>query len=127
MGVFKNLSCLPEFDGELEKLSKRFKTLREDLDIFIEKQLFLYHKLKIDNKGIFQITGLSIDEPKLYKAKKFACRSLPGKGVQSGIRIIYAHFEKKDKIELVEMYYKGDKENEDKHRILKYYGKGGQK
>jgi len=122
MGVFKYLSRLPEFDDELAKLGKRFKTLREDLDTFIEKQLYLYHKLKVDNRGVFQITGLSIDDPKLFKAKKFACRSLPGRGVQSGIRVIYAYFEKQDKIELVEIYFKGDKENEDRLRILKYYG-----
>jgi hypothetical protein len=127
MGVFKNLSRLPEFAEEIEKLGKRFRTIHDDLEIFIEKQLYLYHKLKIDNRGIFQITGLSIDDPQLYKAKKFACRSLPGRGVQSRIRVIYAHFEKQDKIELVEMYFKGDKENEDKQRILKYYGKGGRK
>ena len=127
MGVFKNLSRLPEFDEELGKLGKRFRTIRDDLEIFIEKQLYLYHKLKIDNRGIFQITGLSIDDPKLYKAKKFACRSLPGKGVQSGIRVIYAYFEKQDKIELVEIYFKGDKETEDKRRILTYYGKAGRK
>lgn len=123
MGVFKHLSHLHEFDDELEKLGKRFRTIREDLDIFVEKQLYLYHKLKIDNHGIFQVTGLSIDDPKLFKAKKFACRSLPGKGVQSGIRVIYAYFEKQDKIELVEIYYKGDKELEDRRRIVKYYGK----
>ncbi|GEM_PF-1434978 len=70
MGVFKNLSRLPEFDEELAKLGKRFRTIQDDLGIFIEKQLFLYHKLKIDNRGIFQITGLSIDDPKLFKAKK---------------------------------------------------------
>jgi hypothetical protein len=123
MGVFKHLFRLPEFDEELERLSKRFRTIGEDLEIFVDKQLYLYHKLKIDNRGIFQITGLSIDDPKLFKAKKFACRSLPGKGVQSGIRVIYACFEKQDKIELVEIYFKGDKETEDKRRIVKYYGK----
>lgn len=124
---FTDLFRLPEFDEEIGKLGKRFRTIEDDLNIFINKQLYLYHKLKIDNKGIFQITGLSINDPKLYKAKKFACRSLPGKGVQSGIRVIYAHFEKQDKIELVEIYFKGDKENEDKKRILKYYKKGGHK
>ena len=61
-----------------------------------------------------------IQNSKIYKAKKFACRSLKGKGVQSGIRVIYAYFEKEDKIELIEIYYKGDKENEDRERILKY-------
>ncbi|MBI4653772.1 MAG: hypothetical protein HY752_02085 [Nitrospirae bacterium] len=105
------------------KLLKRFRTLEDDLEIFILKELNLYHKLKIDNKGIFQIPGLRFENPKIYKAKKFACRSLKGKGVQSGIRVIYAYLEEKDKIELIEIYYKGDKENEDRERILRYYGK----
>ena len=125
MGVFKDIARLPEFEDDIKKLGKRFRTIEDDLKIFIEKQLYLYHKLKVDNKGIFQITGLSIDDPKLYKAKKFACRSLKTKGVQSGIRVIYAYFEEKDSIDLVEIYYKGDKENEDRPRILKYYKKGG--
>jgi len=55
--------------------------------------------------------------------RKFACRSLKGRGVQSGIRIIYAYFQEKDKIELIEIYYKGDKESEDRQRIFRYYGK----
>jgi hypothetical protein len=121
--IFNEVCRLPEFDTDLRKLLKRFKTLEDDSKIFIEKQLNLYHKLKIDDRGIFQITGLLIESPKIYKAKKFACRSLKGKGVQSGIRVIYAYFEEKDKIELIEIYYKGDKENEDRERILRYYKK----
>ncbi len=120
MEVFKVINRLPEFEDDIKKLGKKFRTIEDDLTIFIEKQLYLYHKLKIDNRGIFQITGLSIDDPKLYKAKKFACRSLKTKGVQSGIRVIYAYFEDKDSIDLIEIYYKGDKENEDRQRILKY-------
>lgn len=64
---------------------------------------------------------MQIERPSVYKAKKFACRSLKGKGVNSGIRIIYAYFENEDRIELVEIYYKGDKENENRDRILEYY------
>ena len=121
MKIFRDISRLPEFEKDMKKLIKRFKTLEDDLKVFIEKQLNLFHKLKKDNKGIFQISELKIENPKIYKAKKFACRSLKGKGVQSGMRIIYAYFEEEDKIELVEIYYKGDKENEDKKRIFKYY------
>lgn len=121
MKIFNEICRLLEFETDLRKLLKRFKTLEDDLKIFIEKQLNLYHKLKIDNKGIFQITGLPIESPKIYKAKKFTCRSLKGKGVQSGIRVIYTYFEDKDKIELIEIYYKGDKENENRERILRYY------
>jgi hypothetical protein len=120
---FHEISRFPEFERDIKKLIKRFKTLEDDLKAFIKTELNLYHKLKVDNKGIFPIPGLKFETPQIYKAKKFACRSLKGKGVQSGIRIIYAYFEEKDKIELIEIYYKGDKENEDRERILKYYRK----
>ena len=119
--IFNDISRLPDFEKDIKKLIKKFKTLEDDLKIFVEKQLNLYHHLKIDNKGIFQISGLKIENPKIYKAKKFACRSLKGKGAKSGIRIIYAYFEEEDRIELIEIYYKSDKENEDKKRIFKYY------
>ncbi len=118
MGAFTEASRLPEFEMDIRRLLKRFKTIEDDLEIFIEKQLFLYHKLKVDNKGIFQITVLPVGNLKVYKAKKFACKSLKGRGVQSGIRVIYAYDEKKDKIVLIEIYFKGDKTTEDKERIL---------
>ena len=120
METFEKISRLPEFEKDTKRLLKRFKTIEDDLEIFIEKQLFLYHKLKVDNKGIFQFTGLPAGNPKVYKAKKFACKSLKGRGVQSGIRVTYAYDEEKDKIVLIEIYFKGDKANEDKKRILEY-------
>jgi mRNA-degrading endonuclease RelE of RelBE toxin-antitoxin system len=119
--TFSEVHRLPEFDKDLKKLLKRFRTLEEDLETFISTELFLYHKLKKDNKGIFPISGLGIENPRIYKGKKFACRSLKGKGVQSGIRVIYGYIEEEDKIEFIEIYYKGDKENEDKDRIMRHY------
>ena len=68
---------------------KHRKILEDDLQTFIQKQLSLYHKLRIDNKGIFPISDLGISYHKILKAKKFACRSLKGKGAKSGIRVIY--------------------------------------
>lgn len=121
--IFNEIRRLPEFEHDIKKLSKRYYSLEEDLDTFIDKQLKLYHKLRIDNGGIFQISNLGIECPKIYKAKKFACKSLKGKGVMSGIRVIYAYFEDKNDIEFIEIYYKGDKENEDRSRILRLYEK----
>ena len=91
------------------------------MEVFIEKQLKLSHKLKIDNKGVVQISNLGIDYPQIYKSRKFACKSLKGTGSRSGIRIIYAYYKKEDIIEFIEIYYKGDKENEDRKSIIKYY------
>lgn len=120
--IFNEIRSLREFQKDLKKL-RRFRTLKEDLDIFIEKQLRLYHKLKMDNKGIVQMSNLGIDYPKIYKARKFACRSLKGKGSASGIRVIYVYYEDKDWVEFIDIYYKEDKENEDRDRILRYYYK----
>jgi mRNA-degrading endonuclease RelE of RelBE toxin-antitoxin system len=119
--TFGEVVRLPEFEKDLKKLLKRFQTLEDDLDIFIRTELNLYHKLRRDTGGIFRLTGLAIEEPKIYKAKKFACRSLRGKGVQSGIRIIYAYHEEADSVELIEIYYKGDKAKEDRERLARVY------
>jgi len=125
--TFNDVVRLPEFEKDLKKLLKRFKTLEDDLDIFIRTELNLYHKLRKDTGGIFRLIGLAIEEPKIYKAKKFACRSLRGKGVQSGIRIIYAYYEGKDRVELIEIYFKGDKAMEDQERLARVYGQASRK
>ncbi|MDO9578740.1 MAG: hypothetical protein Q7J16_12725 [Candidatus Cloacimonadales bacterium] len=106
-----------EFKKDLKKLEKRFRTLESDLQNFVTVQLKLFHKLKLDNQGIVEIAGLGIDYPKIYKARKFACKSLKGTGSRSGIRIIYAYYPDLDKIEFIEIYYKSNKENEDRERI----------
>ena len=119
--MFQQVRRLPEFEKDLKKLLKRFKTLEEDLENFVNAQLNLYHELRIDNGGIVKIQGFPQREGvEVFKARKFACRSLKGKGVQSGIRIIYAFRVKEDFVHLIEIYYKGDQENEDRGRITRY-------
>jgi hypothetical protein len=122
MTPFKEILRSPDFDRDMKRLLKRFSSLEDDLENFIRTELMLFHKLGIDNQGVVQIPGLGFQSPKVYKGRKFACRALKGKGVQSGIRVIYAYFEEKDRIELFEIYYKGDKENEDRERIIRRYG-----
>lgn len=119
--IFSEVRKLTEFEKDFKKLRKRFRTLDEDLKVFIEKQLKLFHKLGIDNKGCVRMSDLGISYPEIYKARKFACRSLKGKGAASGIRVIYAYYEEEDIIEFIEIYYKGDKANEDRPRILQRY------
>ena len=123
MKIFSEIDQLPEFEKDFKKLSKRFRTLEEDFKTFVNTQLNLFHKQGIDNKGVLPISGLGIPNPKIYKAKKFACRSLKGRGVDSGIRVIYAYWEEWDKLEFIEVYFKGDKEIEDRDRILGHYKK----
>ena len=119
--TFSRIQKLSEFEKDLKKLIKKHKSLDEDLKIFIEYQLELFHKQGIDNGGIVQIPGLGFEHPKVFKARKFACKYLRGKGGNSGIRVIYAYFTAEDRIEFIEIYFKGKKVNEDKERIKKHY------
>ncbi len=121
MKAFREVTYLPEFEKDLKKLAKKFKTIQEDLDNLIKYQLKLYHKIGTDNKGIFPISGLGTRcSQKIYKVKKFASRSIKGQGVHTGLRLIYTYYKDKDRVELIEIYFKGNKENEDKKRIRQY-------
>ena len=119
--LFKKISHVPEFEKDLKRLTKRFSSLEDDLRTFVKVALNAYHKQKIDSNAIFHISDLGIKSPKIFKAKKFACKALKGKGAQSGIRVIYAYHEEEDWIEFIEIYYKGDKESEDRERIKKKF------
>lgn len=111
------ISRTREFEKDLKRLLKRFLTLESDLKTFFEVQLKLFHEHSIDNGGIEQISDLGFSYPQFYKVTKFACKSLRGKGVRSGIRLIYSYYPDLLKIELIELYYKGDQENESRERI----------
>jgi len=38
MKIFHEVSRLPEFEKDIKKLLKRFKTLEDDLEIFVSSQ-----------------------------------------------------------------------------------------
>jgi len=105
-----------EFDRDLKKLTKKFLSLPDDLEIFIKVQLLLYHHHQLDNHGIFPIPGY----PQLFKAKKIACKSLKGRGAQSGLRIIYRYIP--STVTFIEVYFKADSENPNFERLKEYKG-----
>jgi len=117
--IFKLIDKTPEFKKDFKKLLKRFRTLESDFENFIQYQMKLFHKLGLNNGGIVEISDLGFAYPKIYKARKFACKSLKGTGSRSGIRIIYAYYKEEDRIEFIEIYYKGNKEKENRKRIKK--------
>lgn len=105
------------FKKDFKSLLKKYKTLVDDLET-VKKVLELLPEdrppfsYRIDNLGI---------ESCVIKVKKIACKSLKGKGVNSGLRLVYAYFENENRIVFVEVYHKNDKENEDRERILEYF------
>jgi mRNA-degrading endonuclease RelE of RelBE toxin-antitoxin system len=110
----------PTFKKDLKKLSKRFRTLKEDIEVVKRNVIELYHLHHIDNQSTFPIPGYVTEDVMVCKVKKFACKSLKGKGNRSGIRLIYAFHADKMNVVLIEIYYKQDQVNEDRERIRKY-------
>jgi hypothetical protein len=113
---------LDEYKKDAKKLSKRYKSLKDDLEV-IRKVLRVNPAARPPFS--YRIDGLGITNC-IIKVKKIACKSLKGKGVNTGLRLIYAHYENKEleeteKIVFIEIYHKNDKANEDKERILKYF------
>ncbi len=109
-----------EFGRDIKRLSKKFLSLPDDLEIAKQYAIELYHLNNINKQAIFPIPNFCSPEVKICKLKKFACKSLKGRGVKSGIRVIYAFYEKSKKVVFLEMYFKGESENENKERIKEY-------
>ncbi len=109
---------IPEFEHDLKHLSRKWRSLPDDLETAKQHAIELFHK-GLNPSAVFEITGCSTSNAKAYVVKKFACKALGG-GAHSGIRLTYIHFLKTNRILFIELYYKGDKEVEDRGRILKY-------
>lgn len=60
------------------------------------------------------------DLKKLLKST-IACKSLKGKGSNSGLRLIYAYDRRESQIVFIELYHKSDKPNEDRTRIKRNF------
>lgn len=109
-----------EFERDLKGFLKKFPSLIEDIEVAKSFTIELFHLQKINKQAIFPIPNFCTEELKICKIKKFACKALKGRGVQSGIRIIYAYYVLTNTVDFIEMYFKGESENEDKERIKKY-------
>lgn len=108
------------FQKDLKRLLKKFQTLEEDLETAKRNAIEFYHFKNINNRSVFPISDFCNEAILVCKIKKFACKSLKGRGVMSGIRVIYAYHIAVSKVEFIEIYFKGEKENEDRERIKEY-------
>ncbi len=101
---------LPEFEKELKRLGKKYKTLDDDLKKF--KEILITAPTGL---GKNFVTTHSSKTVKIVKAR-MACRALRDRS----LRIVYSYFEQERRIEFIELYFKGHKRNEDRERIKGY-------
>ncbi|MCX6744119.1 MAG: hypothetical protein NTX82_01185 [Candidatus Parcubacteria bacterium] len=110
-----NFKCIPEFQKDFKCLSKKFRSLDSDLLEF--KKILNCSPMGI-GKHFHVLTRTG--QLSIIKAR-FFCQSLKKKD----LRVIYAYIDKCQAIELIgidfiEIYFKGDRENEDPDRIKSY-------
>lgn len=109
--------ALSEFKKDLKNLLKKYRSLQDDLEVVKrvlevvpdEREPFSF---RLDQLGI---------ETCIIKVKKMACKSLKGRGINSGFRLIYAHFPEEQKIVFIELYHKNNKASEDRDRIIQNF------
>ena len=109
-----DFETLPEYNKDLKKLLKKYRTLTSDIED-VKKVLSI--RPDAQPPFSFRIDGLGIEDC-VIKVKKIASDSFKGRGINSGFRLVYAYFQEAAKIILVELYHKNDKENEDRERIM---------
>ena len=105
-----NFDELPEFKKECKRLARKYRSLSEDLKEFRK----VVSVIPLGNSKHFAVIEQN-DVLRIVKARLF-CRYLKG----SSLRVIYSYSERAQRIEFIEIYYKGDKENEDRKRIQQY-------
>ncbi len=99
-----------QFEKDLKKLSKKYPSLPADITD-LEDILRVFPTGSGKNFTIIHHG----DKVKLVKAR-LTCRSLRDKSM----RIIYAYHSEGIEFVYIELYFKGNKENEDKGRVEEY-------
>ena len=107
----KSFDELDVFKKEFKRLFKKHNTLNDDFEKF-KKVLAMYPT------GVGKNFIIIHSSPKIKIVKAhMACRALRNNHL---LRVMYAYFEQEQKIEFIELYFKGDKENENRERIKEY-------
>lgn len=103
-------SILPEFEKELKKLAKKYPSITSDIED-IKPVLIDCPTGTGKNFTIIKIENdITIVKVRIH------CESLRSRKV----RLIYAYHQNKIEFMYIELYFKGQKENEDKQRIEDY-------
>ncbi len=105
--IFKETN---DFRKDFKRLSRKYRSLNKDIALF-EKFLSKFPL----GKGRHFAVLTEKEAVKIVKARLF-CLHLK----RDSLRIIYSFNSKREEIEFVELYFKGNKERENKERITLY-------
>jgi mRNA-degrading endonuclease RelE of RelBE toxin-antitoxin system len=109
-----NFSATPGFEKDLKWLAKKFRSLTQDLAEFKRVAAAIPLGTSKHFANLHRGPDVSIVKARLF------CRTLKG----SSLRIVYAYEEKRKRIELIELYFKGEQERESRERMEEWMKKG---
>jgi len=105
-----NFDELAEFKKERKRLKRRYRSLDEDLET-------LKSALAVSPLGSGKrFNAVAAARGRRIVKARLACRFLKN----DALRVIYSYFERERRIVFIEIYFKGDKENENRARIQAY-------
>ena len=108
-----NFEELNEFKSDFKKLIKKYRTLNTDL--FVLKKVL---EQIPDQRPPFSYMLDNLDlNTCVIKVKKIACRAIKTRGVNTGLRLVYAYFKDENRIIFIEIYHKNVKSKENRQRI----------
>lgn len=102
----------PPFKKNVKELTKRFRTL--PLAIEVRKNVLTATPIHYLAQAI---SGLGNEIPLPVYKLKFSCANLAG----NRLRLIYTYDAPNETITFIEVYFKGDKENEDQNLITQFF------
>ena len=105
-----NFSETNEFSKDFKRLSKKYRSLPDDLLEFKK----IVSEIPLGSGKHFNVITKT-EQATVIKARLF-CQYLRG----SSLRIIYALHATSTKIEFIQLYLKNEQENEDRDRIKEY-------
>ena len=100
-----------EFERELKKLQRKYRTLSADLAV-LKKAI----AVEPTGDGSKHWNILHHDNDQSIVKVRLMCRALKG----SSMRVIYRYDGINVEVLFIELFYKGDKEREDEDRIKRY-------
>ncbi len=103
-----NVYRTDEFNKDFKRLSKKYPTLEGDFNILLSA---ISAEPKGDGTRHWNL--LTQDEEVCIFKVRMMCRSIKG----ADFRVIYKYDCEKIELLFIEMYYKGDKANNDKSRV----------
>ncbi len=101
----------PSFAREYAKLYKRFLSL--DTDIAKVKQVMAQSP---EGRGSKHWNVLHRSKNIVILKTRISCASLH----RDALRLVYAYLPAENRVDFIEVYFKGDKESEDRDRIKSY-------